>query len=122
MREIPIYPPIKDGQLTLSYTDRTGFVSKNFANVEELAQFFRSNPLIAKHFGYIPKGHKPELGSELPPDRVRDTMKRFTNERILNGYADAGIHECAQLRLIEKISLGWVITNEGKKYLEQLEK
>lgn len=56
-------------------------------------------------------------------DPVRKTMMRFVNgEALLTGYDDTGIHQCASLFLIEKISMGWARTKLGKAYIEKLEK
>lgn len=56
-------------------------------------------------------------------DPVRKTMMRFVNgESLLTGYDDTGIHRCASMFLIEKISMGWARTNLGKEYIRKLEK
>lgn len=125
MREIPLYPPIKEGEIILSYSDSLGETTKVFRNVNELAAFFKENPAIARYFGYISKNSPQPVQPKpvnLVDSLIEKTMRRFFNEGVLTGYDDEGVHLCACNFLIEKISLGWAKTELGKKYLEKLKK
>lgn len=120
---IPLYPPLRDKEITVSFTDRTGQVIRKFADVDELARFFKDNPQVAREFGYVRKDRKEDELEEKKPDPVRETMMRFLNgETVLKGYATEGVHQAASKFLIEKTSMGWVRTDAGKKYLAKLEK
>ncbi|HMJ67569.1 MAG TPA: hypothetical protein VK508_01675 [Cyclobacteriaceae bacterium] len=119
MREIPLYPPVSEVRLELSYRDSLGVTIKSFNNVNELAEFLKSNPPLAKELSYVPKKSKPP--SPDPNEKVKETMKLFMRANILSAlYADAGVIMCAQKLLIEKIKTGWVLTVKGKEYIEKL--
>jgi hypothetical protein len=119
MREIPLYPPVSEVRLELSYRDSLGVTIKSFNNVQELAEFLKSNPPLARQLSYVPK--KPKPSNPDPSEKVKETMRLFMRANILSGlYADAGVIMCAQKLLIEKISTGWVLTVKGKDYIEKL--
>jgi hypothetical protein len=119
-REIPMFGPISEARIEVSYRDRNGHTIKAFANVQELAEFLKCNPQLAKVFGYVAK--KPKSPEPKDEDPVRDTMILFLERSVLSStYNSAGLIMCQQKFLIEKISLGYVLTNSGKRYLERLE-
>jgi hypothetical protein len=120
MREIPIYPPLRDMQITVSYTDRGGYVCKMFNNVDELASFFKSNPEIAREFGYV---RKKEMPPEPPKkiDDLEEAMKEFLNSNSINRiWNSAGRIKALNLRLVELRANGYVLTKEGQQYVERL--
>lgn len=52
---VPTKPPITEIKIVLEYTHGLGFVSKEFRDVWELADFLKDNPPIAEAVGYVPK-------------------------------------------------------------------
>jgi hypothetical protein len=64
-REIQLYPPIKEIWIELHWSDM-GQTTKKFANVQELAQFLKDNPLLAQAVGYIARA--PKLNEMKMPD------------------------------------------------------
>lgn len=120
MREIPIYPPLRDKQITVSYTDKSGYISKMFANVDELASFFKSNPEIAREFGYVPKKEKPPQ----PPKKIDDleeAMKEFIRTDSINRiWNNAGRIKAMEKGFVTMHANGYVLTKEGKEYVEML--
>ena len=55
-KEVPVKPPIKTIGIYLHWVDGIGESSKGFANVQEFADFLKSNPILAEGVGYVPKG------------------------------------------------------------------
>ncbi len=62
----------KEVSIELHWTD-FGKGSKSFANVHELAQFLKDNPLLAQSVGYVPRPPKtnvlrmPDFFMSIPP-------------------------------------------------------
>jgi hypothetical protein len=52
-----MYPPIKEVRIELHWRD-IGVSYKTFANVQELAQFLKDNPILANAVGYTEKKSK----------------------------------------------------------------
>jgi hypothetical protein len=55
MPKIPIYLPIKLVSIELYYEDAVTKGSNSFATVQELAEFLKDNPELAKAVKYISK-------------------------------------------------------------------
>ena len=63
-REVQMYPPLKEVYIELYWSD-IGETRKKFANVHELAQFLRDNPVLAKAVGYVAA---PKLSLKMPDE------------------------------------------------------
>jgi hypothetical protein len=120
MREIPIYPPLRDKEITVTYTDKGGFVRKVFNNVDELALFFKDNPVIAREFGYVPKKEKPPEPHKKIDD-LEEAMKEFIRTDSINRiWNNAGRILAMEKGWVTMHANGYVLTKEGKEYIEIL--
>lgn len=121
MREIPLYPPIKDIVIEVSYTDRVGPCTKTFNNVTELAAFFRENPAIARAVGYVQKEKRNEVKHAPVLDPVRDVMMLFIRKNFVEKIEDSlALQLCIKVGLIERLSFGYCLTDQGAKYLQMI--
>ena len=59
-REVQMYPPLKEVYIELFWND-IGETRKRFANVHELAQFLKDNPVLANAVGYVASAAKLNL-------------------------------------------------------------
>ena len=113
-RAVPVSASVKDVHIQLHWTDY-GKGSKTFANVHELAQFLKDNPLLAQAVDYVARPPKPNqlkmpdffMGIP-PPDQATwiwcalDIIKRkgsvemngriFTNDFQFQQYVEKLMH------------------------------
>lgn len=55
MPKVPIYPPIKEVKIQLYWEDKSTKGGNSFNTVQELAEFLKENPDLAKAVNYVPK-------------------------------------------------------------------
>lgn len=53
--KVPVKPPLKQIHIHLQWDDGYGHAGKQFATVQELADFLKANPVIAEGVGYVSK-------------------------------------------------------------------
>lgn len=56
-KSVQVYPPLKEIHIELHWHD-LGIGSKEFANVHDLAEFLKANPILALGVGYVPKDRR----------------------------------------------------------------